>query len=190
MTYNDYMILCKEPIVTFERWFEIYEQTRNDPSKKNFGYGIRLETKNFPDLEAIRKALPFRDHFFFLISNKRNREFPIHVDGIPGNKNAASVNWPLEKCDHRSPTTWYKCDTVKFKNLDNSFFLENTDDAEEIYSDAMLSEHKLPYLFRSDVLHRGYCNIDESGFRIILKWELDFDNWTNACREFQDRNYI
>lgn len=184
------MILCKQPIVTFDRWFEIYNEIRRDKSKKHFGYGIRVETKNYPDLEVIRKDLPFRDHFFYLISNKHNREFPIHVDGVPGDKNSASVNWPLQKCDERSPTRWYKCDNIKYKDLDNSFFLDNTEDAAEIHSDIMYSSYQLPYLFRGEILHKGYCNIDESGFRIILKWELDFNDWDQACREFHNRNYI
>lgn len=190
MNKNDFLILCKQPIIPFDRWFDIYNQIRKNKNKTNFGYGIKVESKEYSDLENLRKDIPLKNYFFFLISNKHNREFPIHVDGIPGKNNAASINWPLLKCDERSPTRWYNCNNTCYTNLDNSFFLSNINDAIEIYSDVMYSSYQLPYLFRSDVLHKGYCNIDESGFRIIVKWELNFNDWNQACREFLNRDYI
>jgi len=187
---NEFLIKCQQPIVSFDYWNEIYQQARNNKNFKAFGYGIRVDTKEYAELEKIRNDLPFKDHFFFLISNKKKREFPIHVDGIPGNKNAASVNWPLQNCNETSPTTWYHCDTMVYNNIDKSYFLKNVEDAVEIHSDTMYSKFQLPYLFRSDILHRGYCNMQTSGFRIILKWELEFDDWKTACTEFHNRNYI
>lgn len=187
---NEYMILCKKPFVTFEYWQDIFQDIRNRKDNKTFGYGTRVETKHYELLENIRKDLPFRDHFFFLISNKKNREFPIHVDGVPNQKNAASVNWPLQNCDDHSPTTWYSCENPEYLDLDNSFFLKNVEDAIPIHQDTMYSDKKLPYLFRSDLLHKGYCNMQESGLRIILKWELDYDDWQTACTEFRNRDYI
>lgn len=190
MIDNKYLILCKQPIIQIDDWLAIYADIRKSKSATTFGYGIKVDTNAYPALEAIRADLPFKDHFFFLISNMRRREFPIHVDGVPGACNAASVNWPLQNCFEDSPTTWYSCDNIIYKDLDNSFFLENTQDAKEIHSEAMLSNHKLPYLFRSDVLHKGYCNLQTSGFRIIVKWELNFNDWQTTCSEFYNRNYI
>lgn len=187
---NDYLILCKTPIVSFEYWFAIYEQIRKSKKALTFGYGIQVSTNHYPELEIIRKQLPFKDKFFFLISNRKHREFPIHVDGIPGNYNSASINWPIQNCDERSPTTWYTCNNIKFKNIDNSYFLDNIGDATEIYTQPMMSVHRLPYLFRSDILHKGYCNMNENGVRIIVKWELEINDWSTACTEFQNRNYI
>ncbi len=192
MVDSMFMVRCKTPIVLFERWMEIYSEVRkNKQLGTNFGYGIKVNVCNYVDLQEVRKILPFRDHFFFLISNARNREFPIHVDGIPGKLNAASVNWPLVNCNEYSPTVWYRCDDPIFKNIANSYFLENASAAKQIHTETMVSSHKLPYLFRGEILHRGYCNIPQKNeHRIILKWELDFDNWDEACSEFHNRNYI
>lgn len=184
------MILCKDPIVTFDQWELIYSDVRKRKDLAKFGYGIRVNVDDYPELLSAAQTLPFRDHFFFLISHKRNREFPIHVDGVPGEHNAASVNWPLLNCDSHSPTIWYECESREYQDLDNSFFLDNVEDAIEIHRDTMYSHYRLPYLFRGELLHKGYCNLNTNEMRIIVKWELDYDTWEDACSGFRDRNYI
>lgn len=184
------MILCEDPIVTFDTWEKIYADVRKRKDLKTFGYGIRVEVADYPELKDVMTQVSFRDHFFFLISHKRNREFPIHVDGVPGEHNAASVNWPLRGCDDHSPTIWYECEERRYNDLDNSFFLENIDQAEEIYRATMYSKFERPYLFRGELLHKGYCNLDTNEIRIIVKWELEYDTWQDACTDFQHRNYF
>lgn len=186
------MVLCKQDIVTFERWFEIYDQiNKREIPTQRYGYGIRVDSKLFPDLELLRKHLPFKDHFFFLISHRKNREFPIHVDGIPGQRNAASINWPIINCDERSPTEWFETDKqVEWLDLDNSYFMKNVHDAVLTHSEPMLTRLSKPYLFRSDLLHRGFCQLENSERRVIVKWELEYDSWDSACQEFQNKNYI
>lgn len=188
--HSEYLILCKENIISFESWKEIYNNVRKNKNSETFGYGIKVAIKNYNFLLEISKNIPLADHFFFLITSRRNREFPIHVDGVPGKNNAASINFPLFNCYSNSPTIWYKSKNVEFNNLDNSFFLKNTENVLEIYRSAMLSEYKKPYLFRGDILHKGYCNLNTSQLRIIVKWELNYATWKAACTDFQNRNFI
>lgn len=177
------LIELKNNIIPVDEWKELYSKVRNKqiPSN-NFGYGIKVDAKY---LSSIPNDIPLFPYFFFLVSNKKKREFPIHIDGIPG-KQAASLNWGIEGCDEQSPTQFYECTKdIIWKNLDNSFFLENINDA--VLTHSNIIEDNKAYLFRSDLLHRGYCNVDR---RLIVKWELEYDDWNTACREFRNRNYI
>ena len=187
--FSDYMVPFIHRCIPFDEWNKIYEYVRTSKDYPAFGYGIKVFVKDFPQLETLANDLPLKDHFFFLISNRKKREFPIHVDGVPGKNNAASLNWPIRNCDNRSPTTWYSCDDIQFKDIDNSFFIKNPDSCIEIHSEAMQTSLEKPYLFRSDLLHRGLSGINE-GLRIIVKWELEYDSWSNACADLHNRNYI
>lgn len=180
------MIELSDSIIPFQKWHDIYRQVRlKEIPADRFGYGMQVDASWL----GITPDLPLKPHFFFLTSNRRNKEFPIHVDGVPGSKNAASINWALAGCDHTSPTDFYICcEDIVWKDLDNSYFLENTAAAVKTHSTIMYNNHA--YLFRSDLLHRGYCQIDDSSTRIIVKWELEYDTWETACKEFYNRNYI
>lgn len=177
------LIELKNNLIEIEEWKDLYNKVRRkEIPHENFGYGIKVSSEylsNIPDL-------PLHDHFFFLISNRKRREFPIHVDGIPG-KQAASLNWALYGCDENSPTEFYECTKdIIWKNIDNSFFLENTKDA--VMTHKCVMHNNKGYLFRSDILHRGYCNTSEP--RVIVKWELKYNEWSRACKELRNRNYI
>lgn len=187
---NEYLILCKEDIIPFEIWQDIYNNVRKNKNNQTFGYGIKVDVKNYDFLLKLSKKIPLADYFLFLITNRRNREFPIHVDGIPGKNNAASINFPLFNCYSDSPTIWYESKNVEFNNINNSFFLKNTKNVSEIYRSAMLTEHNKPYLFRGDILHKGYCNLNTSQLRVITKWPLTYATWEEACKDFQNRNFI
>lgn len=179
------IIPLNQSLIDFNEWKELYSKARNkEIESEHYGYGIKIDAKH------LKKEinLPLKPYFFFLVSNKRKREFPIHVDGIPGQQ-AASLNWAISGCNDKSPTNFYECCTdIVWKDLDNSFFLENTQDAVKTHSVTMYDNNV--YLFRSDLLHSGYCNLDTTETRIIVKWELEYDSWSTACREFRNRNYI
>lgn len=183
---NKMMIQIKNNFVSFDTWKDIYEKARKkEISCEHFGYGIKVDSS----VLNIDIDLPLKPYFFFLVSNRRRREFPIHVDGIPEKQNAASINWAISGCDEKSPTDFFHCcTTAKWKDLDNSFFLENTHEAVKTHSVIMYDNNA--YLFRSDLLHKGYYNTDDNQLRIIVKWELEYDNWQIACTEFFNRNYI
>ena len=176
------LIELKEPLIKIQEWRDLYSRVRNkEIPHENFGYGIRVSTEylsKIPDL-------PLYSYFFFLVSNKRNREFPIHIDGVPGNQ-AASLNWGLEGCDENSPTEFYEpTKDIIWKDLDNSFFMHNTEDAVLTHTNIIYNDQG--YLFRSDLLHRGYTNTNK---RVMVKWELEYNEWNTACRELRNRNYI
>lgn len=180
------IITMKDSLVSFDEWKYIYTKARNKLIKcDHYGYGIKVD-KNVLDTNI---DLPLKSHFFFLVSNRKKREFPIHVDGVPNKKNAASINWAISGCDERSPTDFFQCCTnEKWKDYDSSYFLDNTNECVKTHSITMFDNNA--YLFRSDLLHRGYCQIDDNLTRIIVKWELEYDSWEIACREFFNRNYI
>lgn len=177
------MIELNNPIISFNEWNTIYKKVRSKEIPcQNFGYGIKVST----DVLSIKPDLPLKPYFFFLVSNRKRREFPIHIDGIPGEQ-GASLNWALMGCDEKSPTEFYECTKdIIWKDLDKSFFLENTEDAVLTHKNIMYDNHV--YLFRSNLLHRGYSNSDEN--RVVVKWELEYNDWSTACREFRNRNYI
>lgn len=179
------MVELKDPIISFDEWNQLYVSAREGSiDSDHYGYGIKVSNKHVSKIPN----LPLKPYFFFLVSNRKRREFPIHIDGSPG-KQGASINWALSGCDSNSPTDFYQCcSDIKWKDLDNSFFLENVNDVVKTHSVTMYNNHA--YLFRSDILHRGYCNINTNETRIIVKWELDYDTWPEACREFRNRNYI
>jgi len=176
------IIELKDKIIATDEWLEIYKRVRQKRiPHENFGYGIKVPTEclsRIPDL-------PLYPYFFFLVSNRRKREFPIHIDGIPGEQ-AASLNWGIYGCDESSPTEYYQCTKdIKWKNKDNSYFLENVEDAVVTHTNIIYNNRA--YLFRSDLLHRGYNNANS---RLMVKWELKYNDWDTACREFRDRDYI
>jgi hypothetical protein len=189
---DNYMIRCKEAFIPFDLWRTLYGKVkRGEIESQNFGYGIKVDSTMVPELDYIRDELPFKQYFFFLISNRRNREFPIHVDGVPGENNASSVNWPIENCTEESVTEWFRpTGEVLWDDKDRSFFMKNADEVVKVHEAPMVTSTGMPYLFRSDLLHRGYCQLENSKLRIIVKWELDYADWDTACREFRDRNYI
>lgn len=189
---DNYMIQCREALVPFDLWRMIYGRVkRGEIEAQNFGYGIKVDSQVVSELDYIRDELPFKRYFFFLISNRRNREFPIHVDGVPGENNAASINWPIENCTEASVTEWFRpIGEVLWDDKDRSFFMKNADEVVKVHEAAMLTSQSMPYLFRSDFLHRGYCRLDSSQHRIIVKWELDYEDWDTARRAFRDRDYI
>jgi hypothetical protein len=170
-------------IFPWSRALELYELSRSHKKDfAHFGYGIKIPAEKFADTTLLRKKYNFRDDLYILYTTPRSREFPIHVDGTPGENNVASINWPILGCDEASPTQWYRVDHPKYKILDGSHFLENTEDAIELHSEAMLTRLQVPYLFRSDLWHRGFNTTN--GIRVILKWELQRPNWDDAVREF------
>jgi hypothetical protein len=179
------MVELRDSLITFDEWNTLYTSAREKSiDTEHYGYGIKVNATHVSTIPD----LPLKPYFFFLISNRKNREFPIHIDGSPG-KQAASINWALSGCDSNSPTEFYQCcDDVKWKDLDNSFFLDNTNDVVKTHSVTMYDNHA--YLFRSEILHRGYCNINTNVSRVIVKWELDYETWPDACRELRNRNYI
>lgn len=176
------LIELKYNLIDIDEWKDLYRRVRSKeiPCEK-FGYGIKVSTKYLSSIPDVR-LFPY---FFFLISNRRNREFPIHVDGIPG-KQAASLNWGLEGCNEQSPTEFYEpTKDIIWKDLDGSFFMDNTEDTVLTHTNIIYDNKG--YLFRSDMLHRGYTNVDK---RVVVKWELEYNEWNTACREFSNRNYI
>lgn len=175
-------------LIDWTRAQELYAEARRNKSFPRFGYGIRVSTAEFPDLEDLRRMYGFRDYFFILWQSPRQREVPIHVDGAHGNSNCASINWPLLNCDEASPTEWYSCEEPRTRIIEGSYFLENVEDARVVHREAMLSKGNFPYLFRSDVWHRGYSN--SSGVRVILKWELIRDSWADTVLEFERKNLL
>lgn len=186
---NDFLIRLKpESILPWERAQELYAIARANKSYDRFGYGIRVPIDGFPDLCEIAGRLQMRPFFFVLYMTPRAPEVPIHVDGSPGNRNASNINWPLINCDQRSPTEWYSVDKPEFKIIGGSHFLANTKEAKLIHREAMLTEFKAPYLFRSDILHRGFSNADAT--RVILKWELIRDDWSKTVGEFRDLGFL
>jgi hypothetical protein len=176
------LIELKETLIDIDEWKHIYNKVRRkEISYELFGYGIKVPIKYL----SKKLDLPLYPYFFFLISNKKNREFPIHIDGILG-KQSASLNWGLEGCDENSPTEFYiSKKEIIWKNLDNSFFMQNVEDA--ILTHKNTIHNGKGYLFRSDLLHRGFSNVNK---RIIVKWELEYNEWNTACRELRNRNYI
>ena len=176
------IIELKDTLIKIQEWKDIYQKVRKkEIDYDSFGYGIKVSTKylsHIPDL-------PLYPYFFFLVSNKKRKEFPIHIDGIPGQQ-AASLNWGLEGCNELSPTEYYQCTKdIKWIDNDNSYFLKNVEDAILTHSNVIYNEKA--YLFRSDLLHRGYTNCDK---RLMVKWELKYNDWNIACREFRNKNYI
>lgn len=176
------LIELKNNLIDIDEWKELYRKVRNkEIPHENFGYGIKVSAEYLSTIPDV----PLYPYFFFLVSNRRNREFPIHIDGIPGEQ-AASLNWGLYGCDERSPTEYYECTKdIVWQDKDNSFFLENTEDAVVTHSNII--HNNKAYLFRSDLLHRGYSNVDK---RLMVKWELKYNDWNTACKEFRNRNYI
>ena len=176
------LIELKNNLIEIDEWKDLYSRVRRkEIPHENFGYGIKVSTEY---LSTIPDASLF-PYFFFLTSNKRNREFPIHIDGVPG-KQAASLNWGLEGCDEQSPTEFYEpTNDIIWKDLDNSFFMDNIHDTVLTHTNVIYDNKG--YLFRSDLLHRGYTNVNK---RVMVKWELKYSDWNTACKEFRNRNYI
>ena len=89
----------------------------------------------------------------------------------------------------KEATPFYECcSDIKWKPLDNSFFLENIEDAVETHRGTMHDNHA--YLFRSNLLHKGHCRLEDNTMRVVVKWELEYDSWKTACTEFRNRDYI
>ena len=96
------------------------------------------------------------------------------------------MNWGLIGCDESSPTEYYQCTKKpKWDNKDGSYFLKNVEDVVLTHTNVILNNRA--YLFRSDLLHRGFSY---SNKRLMVKWELEYDDWNTACSEFRDRNLI
>ena len=176
------IIELKNDIIEIDEWKDLYARVRRkEIPHENFGYGIKVSSEYLSTIPEI----PVFPYFFFLVSNKKRREFPIHIDGIP-NEQAASLNWGLEGCNENSPTEFYEPTAdIVWKDLDKSFFMDNVNDA--VLTHTNVIHDGKGYLFRSDLLHRGYTNVDK---RVIVKWEMKYESWNKACREFRNRNYI
>lgn len=176
------LIQLNDNLIHPDEWMDLYNKVRlKRIPHDNFGYGIKVSAEHL----SKKIDLPLFPYFFFLVSNRRKREFPIHVDGIPG-KQAASLNWGLVGCDESSPTEYYQCTKKpKWDNKDGSYFLKNVEDVVLTHTNVILNNRA--YLFRSDLLHRGYSY---SNKRLMVKWELEYDDWNTACSEFRDRNLI
>jgi len=186
--HTESLVLNLRPdrLIWSQTWESIFKRVRYYKMGRNFGYGIELDVDDFGATKIFREltGLPLHDKFYFLITNRRSPEFPIHVDGTHGNRNVASINWPLMGCDEQSVTQYYHFDQMRFDNVDGSYFISNPEDG-ELAGSVVLKDNQ-PVLFRSDIPHRGYCGRHDNQMRVIVKWGLYYGSWTEACKAFRD----
>lgn len=191
---DKYLIDFKKPLIEFDQWIEIQKEARRREDTYKFGLNYRCQVKYYDFAVKLKEQLPtLRDHFFILNTNKLAREFPPHIQGTPGSGGAASINWPIINCDERSPSTWYTCKTEpRFKNdlYKDSYLIENIEDLEPIHTQSMLTSTKMPCLFRSDVIHKGFNNIENGATRTIIKWEMAETSWEESCQLLYKQGYI
>lgn len=194
MFENKYIINFKKPLIEFSQWEEIQKEARRREDTYKFGLNYRCQVSHYAFAMELRKELPsLREHFFILNTNRLAREFPPHVQGKPGSGGAASINWPILNCDEKSPSTWYTCKTeVRFKNdlYKDSYLVDNVEDLEAIHTEAMLTSTGMPCLFRSDVIHKGFNNLEKGETRTIIKWEMEEGSWEESCNILYNGGYI
>lgn len=193
---ENFLLQLKQPLISLARWEEIYSYVKKLEFGRRFGYGIQVMLsesllRRFPELRELRDTYRFADEFYFLITHSKARHFPVHIDGRPGAYNAASLNWPLRCCDADSVTRWFLVENASSNCIDGTYFLEEgRHTGKEIFRAAMRSEGGLPYLFRSDIWHSGYCGAEHKRLRIIVKWMLKFNSWENACDAFRNKSLL
>jgi hypothetical protein len=179
---NAYLLRLRPgAFLTWERAVELSRLAKTERYQERFRNLTVVSVADFPDLEAVRKRYGFKDHFFILHQGLDAREVPIHIDGAPGERNAASVNWPIASCDERSPTQWYSVGEHGLSIKQGSYFLADGKDVRLVHSEAMRSSRCAPYLFRGGIWHRGFNQTSDE--RIILKWELNNASWEEAVAD-------
>ncbi len=154
----------------------------------SFGAAKGIDIDAHPVFFQLAQQFCLKTRIFVIRMPADFQALPIHIDGHADKNNAASIIWPLEGCDERSPTKWFETKRHEFELIKNSYFLKNAEDLKVCHSQPMLSARKAPYLFRSDILHCGY---NFSGTtKVIVKWELNVSDWEDAKHLFASLDLI
>lgn len=179
---TDFLIECSflNEYIKPQDFIDIYNSIIVD-KKNRFGYGHKVDVKDFPVFDKLRDRFPaLKDYFYFLKTNRVVKTYPIHIDGPGEFDSKAGINWPLINCDEDSDTIWYNVDRHDFyyHEVQNSIFLNDDVKTTEIHKFNFVDH--TPYLFRGDVWHTGVNNKNQRQFRVMVKWELEVNNWKEA----------
>ncbi len=154
----------------------------------SFGVAKGIDIGLHPIYSEIANQFNLKTRIFVIHMPAEFHALPIHIDGHADKNNAASIIWPLYGCDERSPTKWFETKTHEFEFVKNNYFLKNAEGLKVCHSQSMHSSEKSPYLFRSNILHCGYNFSGKE--KIIVKWEMNSPNWTEANEFFRTLDLI
>lgn len=192
MNQDEFLLPFESPLISFERWLEVFSDVKTLRLGRRFGYGIEVSTSDLPlaefqDILNLKKTLDLCEKFYFLITHK-NRSFPVHIDGVPGNKNAASINWPIINCDSKTTTVWYDVINPEYDIVDGSYFCKESSDKSILYKTSIETSSGTAFLFRSDINHQ-VCSLQEKK-RIMVKWMTKNNSWQEANEKYRRQSFL